>query len=752
MKNPYKGKSLYIRLTLLTLAIIIVGLFSTLLVRNLVIRGYQVESNQKIELYSEFIESRLTAYDRVDSLIEKAVDNEIVVIANLLLKEKDQFSDSYFENKLDEYGITSLAWVNDLGQTIAASDPIFYDYQIDENHILWDFFSSDETILIEPIRESFISEGKPYKIANFKDENGYMLQVAIEVADYNSIFDELTIQAILTDIYNSSSILYAKFIDTDYKIIAHSSQSLVNLIETEEHLIQAIDQEMTITHTHEHTLEGINAYSIAQPIYVDGVFIGLLDIGFNPDYVLPIITTVNTIVLITMGVLTLIILLVSLYGGKARSIMFEAAFLDQATGLYSKHALDYTLTQTALKQNVNNMSYILMNIDNYRALAGIHGVDRMTEVIKEVGDRLSSVYDKRYIFKVSVDEFLILCQSNNHDYILKRLSETKTLLQTDILIQEYVFNLQFTVAIIDDYKNMDYVEIYKSLSRVMREAKLTNKGGFLFYDEALIKRIDRNQTIENELKKALSQEQTTTLYPVFQPQINTTTNEVYGVEILSRLNISTYGFIPPPEFIQIAENSGIIQKLGQYVLKQAALFYHELVKAGLNPIPVSINVSTVEIKQKNFANNFLEALKNFNMPVEYVHIEITETVLASNFNHLEEQLNTLRKEGVKISIDDFGMGYSSLSYLKVAPIDFIKIDKVFIDDLNTEQEIYSLSEAVIQIAHQLGASVIAEGVETELQVNKLNLMACDFIQGYYYSKPVKLETCIEYIKSFNINK
>ena len=132
MKNPYKGKSLYIRLTLLTLAIIIVGLFSTLLVRNLVIRGYQVESNQKIELYSEFIESRLTAYDRVDSLIEKAVDNEIVVIANLLLKEKDQFSDSYFENKLDEYGITTLAWVNDLGQTIAASDPIFYDYQIDE--------------------------------------------------------------------------------------------------------------------------------------------------------------------------------------------------------------------------------------------------------------------------------------------------------------------------------------------------------------------------------------------------------------------------------------------------------------------------------------------------------------------------------------------------------------------------------------------------------------------------------------------
>lgn len=98
------------------------------------------------------------------------------------------------------------------------------------------------------------------------------------------------------------------------------------------------------------------------------------------------------------------------------------------------------------------------------------------------------------------------------------------------------------------------------------------------------------------------------------------------------------------------------------------------------------------------------------------------------------------------------MGYSSLSYLKVAPIDFIKIDKVFIDDLNTEQEIYSLSEAVIQIAHQLGASVTAEGVETKLQVNKLNLMACDFIQGYYYSKPVKLETCIEYIESFNINK
>ena len=752
MKNPYTGSALYLRLFILTLVILISGFFSTVLVRNIVIQGYLYESRQKVEMYSEFIESRLIAYDRVDSFIENLLNQEIRMLATLLLNEKANFSDAYFAQKLVEYNVSTIAWVNDSGQTIAASDPIFYQYQIDQNHVLWDFFISEETILIEPIRESFIYVGRPFKIANFKDEFGYMLQIAIEVEDYNAIVDDLTIQAIIQDIYSNSNILYAKMISPSYQIIAHSENSFIGQQELEEHLKEAIDLQTTITHSHSHTIEEVDAYSIAIPIFVNDTFNGLLDIGFDPDYVLPVVNTVNTIVLISMTVLTIIIYIVSILGGKARSMMYEAAFVDSQTGLYTKQALDYMISKSSSNQSFREMSFVLMNVENYLDLVAIHGIERLNKVIQTFGERLVASYNKQFIFKVSSNEFLVLCQSKDKTTILNKLKESRTLLTSDIVIQDLIFNIEYTIAILDDFQEMSYSEIDRNLTRVMREAKITNKGGYLFYDQDLMQRIDRKQTIENELKKALLLDTPSTLYPVFQPQVNPQTNEIIGFEALSRLQLDAYGFIPPPEFIQIAEQGGLIQELGRVILKQSAFLYHQMVQAGMKPLPISINVSTLELMQKDFSKRFLDSIKKESVPAEFIRIEITETTLATNFEVLESQLMVLRNAGVKISVDDFGTGYSSLSYLQVAPVDFIKIDKTFIDELRNDDGRYQLSEAVISIAHQLHTKVIAEGVETIKQVNRLKSMDCDYIQGYYYSKPLKMESCLDYMKSMNLCK
>ncbi len=746
MKNPYRGKSLYVRLSILVSIIIGLGLTSAFVIANIIKRGYEQESQQKIELYSEFIESRLTAYDRANTFIEGLVENELLVMANLLLSEKTLFSDAYFQDKVLEYKVTTIAWVDDQGQTLAASDPIFYDYQIDENHILWAFFSGPETVMIEPIRESFIFDGTPYKYGNFKDDQGYMLQIGIEVADYNNIFSELTLQSIITDVYNSSGVLYAKFVDNNYIITAHSNASLVGVLEVEEHLIEAINNRSSIVHRHEHTLEDIDAFSITNPIYVNDTFIGMLDIGFDPNFVLPIIRTINVITFIIVTLLTIIIVLVSLYGAKARAIMFEAAFLDTMTKLYSKQALDYTLNQTPAQQNMKNYSYILMNLDNYRTMIGIHGMNTVQEVIMTLAERITGLYQAKNIFRVSPEEVLILCMSQDHEYILKRLSETKAILAEDIVVNDLVLNVSITTAIIDQCKNMTYEEIIKNLDMVMREAKRTNKGGHLFYDEQLIARIHRQTIIEKNLKEILKTDGDPRLYAVFQPQIDTNNGSIGAFEVLSRLNIETYGFISPPEFIRIAEDQGLIQSLGIYVLKQVAKFYHQTMEAGLKPIPVSINVSMIEIMQKDFVSQFKERVDALGIPHEFIQVEVTETVLASNFTQLKDQFEILRMNGIKISIDDFGTGYSSLAYLKVAPIDFIKLDKTFIDELNQPEASYSLAEAVISITHKLGAKVVAEGVETERQVNRLSLMSCDYIQGYFYAKPLKMDDAINYIK------
>ena len=746
MKNPYRGKALYYRLFFMITILIGIGIFSALFVSSIVKKGYELESEQKINLYSDFIESRLSAYDKVDTIIENALNNELILMANYLFTEKAQFSDVYFEEIVEEFGVTTIAWVNNLGVTIAASDPIFFNYQIDENHVLWDFFSGPETVFIEGIRESFIFNNTPYKYANFKDEQGYMLQIGVEVADYNTIFAELTLQSIIMDIFESSSILYAKFIDSNSIIIAHSKTELIGVTEIEEHLILANTNQQHISHTHVHELEGLYTYSIATPIYVEDTYIGMLDIGFDPNYVVPIIRNINLVTLSIATILTIILLLISLYGAKARSLMFEVAFMDSLTGLYTKQALDYTLSETPVKQNLKNMGYFLLNIDNYRSMISIHGDSVINHIIKVLSERLISIYDSKYIFKVSAEEFLILCQSQNHDFIEKRLRETKSFLASDIRLNDLIFNVQLTVAIIEQSNDMTYPEIYKNLNIVMREAKLNSKGGHLFYDDHLIQKIKRRHFIEDNLKAILSTDGHEALFAVYQPQVSTTDGSIGCFEVLSRLDLSHYGFIPPMEFIRIAEGAGLIQSLGQYVLKQVAKFHHTMVKMGVKPIPVSINVSMIEIMQKDFSTEFVEQVDKLGIPHDCIQVEITETVLATNFIHLKDQLVFLRSQGIKISIDDFGTGYSSLSYLKIAPIDFIKLDKVFIDELNSNGEAYTLTEAVINIAHKLNAKVVAEEVETQMQINKLNMMACDYIQGYYFSKPLKLLDAIEYIK------
>lgn len=746
MKNPYKGKALYYRLLILFLVIVALGFLGALITSRVVHRNYELESEQKIDLYSDFIESRLTAYDRVDTFIEKSVENEIRIMASYLLTRKNQFSDVYFESKVIEFKVTTIAWVNDLGQTIAASQPIFYDYQIDENHILWDFFSGTETVLIEPIRESFIFKNQPYKYGNFKDENGYMLQIGIEVADYNTIFTELTVQSMLNDIYHNSNILYAKFIDINHKITAHTISELVGVYETEEDLIEAIDTQTHQSHTHFHELEDMDAYSIITPIYVQDRYIGVIEIGFDPNFVLPTLRTINVITFSFVLFLTVIIFGVTIYGGRAKALIFESAFLDQNTQLYTKQALDYTLNETAMKQQMKQMSYILFNVDNYRALIGIHGNETIQSVIKVIAERLKAAYNERYIFRVSAEEFFILCQSQNHDYILKRLQDTKALLGSDIELNGYTFNIQFTVAIIDQSLNMSYKEIYSNLNVVMREAKLIAKGKYLFYDDKLIYQLKRQKAIEDTLKMVLSTDGHDAFFPVFQPQIYTLSGEVGGFEVLSRLTVEPYGFIPPPEFIRVAEDNGLIQSLGIYILKQVGKFYHAMIEEGIKPVPVSINVSMIEIMNKEFTREFLELVDRLEIPHEFVHVEVTETVLAANFESLKESLVTLRSNNIKISIDDFGTGYSSLAYLKVAPIDFIKLDKTFIDELNNERTDYTITEAIVNISHQLSAKVIAEGVETERQIIRLNMMACDYIQGYYYSKPLKMKDALAYLK------
>ncbi|WP_339063791.1 EAL domain-containing protein [Tepidibacillus marianensis] len=214
------------------------------------------------------------------------------------------------------------------------------------------------------------------------------------------------------------------------------------------------------------------------------------------------------------------------------------------------------------------------------------------------------------------------------------------------------------------------------------------------------------------------------------------TGEITGVEALLRWFNSDLGFVSPAEFIPLAEETGFIVPIGKWVLKTACAQNMEWREKGFPVIRVAVNISVRQLQQQNLVDVVSQVLDETGLPAECLELEITESIALENLDYNINILNQLREMGIRISLDDFGTGYSSLSYLKQLPIDHLKIDRTFVQNLATEQKNKAIANAIIYLAHDLHLHVIAEGVETEEQLNFLRMHSCDYYQGYLFCRPI----------------
>jgi EAL domain-containing protein (putative c-di-GMP-specific phosphodiesterase class I) len=248
--------------------------------------------------------------------------------------------------------------------------------------------------------------------------------------------------------------------------------------------------------------------------------------------------------------------------------------------------------------------------------------------------------------------------------------------------------------------------------------------------------------LENSLRKAIEQNQ---LQLHYQPQVEIASGDIVGVEALTRWKHPEYGFVAPVEFIPLAEETGLIVPLGKWILHQACLQNKAWQNAGLIKVPVAVNISVRQLQDDDFVSAVGSILQETGLDPSYLELEITESIMY-NIERSTVILNELKKLGVKISIDDFGTGYSSLSYLKHLPIDKIKIDKSFVDDIINHSNQGAIVKTIIDMGHNLNFTVIAEGIETDVQVNFLKKHSCKIGQGYFYSRPLPAEEIIEFLK------
>jgi EAL domain-containing protein (putative c-di-GMP-specific phosphodiesterase class I) len=283
----------------------------------------------------------------------------------------------------------------------------------------------------------------------------------------------------------------------------------------------------------------------------------------------------------------------------------------------------------------------------------------------------------------------------------------------------------------DDASNSE--ELLRNADIAMYQAKDNGRNTTCFFTKEMNAKLQKNKEVLTDLTESLNQNHFELYY---QPLLTIDNKVLVGAEALIRWHHPVKGFISPDKFITIAEQSGLINQLGDWVLAQACREVKNFIKAGITDFKVAINISPVQFRRKDFLEHTLTILKKQQVSPHFIELEITEGAVMDNVVQAIKTMESLHDAGFQLAMDDFGTGYSSLSYLKRFPIQKVKIDRSFISDLENDEDSKSITRAIIQMSHSLGLKVLAEGVETRDQLQYLQDESCDYVQGYYTGRPM----------------
>ena len=382
----------------------------------------------------------------------------------------------------------------------------------------------------------------------------------------------------------------------------------------------------------------------------------------------------------------------------------------------------------------------LINLDNISSINRTLGASIGDEVLIKASKVISEFLESFGIepYKYLGNKFIVISPSKE----LFTPEDIMNLFSEPFEFKENKLSIVLSIGICDiDKSYEDIQEILKDANIALNFAKNESIHKIKHFDIGMRAQINEVFEIENELKKALSLNQ---FYLNYQPKVHCKTKEVLGFEALVRWKHPIKGIIPPNKFIEIAESSGFIIPLGKWIIKESILFIENLNKERDTKFHIAINISIIQLIQEDFNDFVEEFIAKNNVDTKFIHFEITESVLIQSYTVITDKLNRLRALGIKIDLDDFGTGYSSLNHLSNLPIDSLKIDKSFVDNVFDKS---SFMLEIINIGKRIGLTVVAEGVETEKHLNIMDEYNCDIIQGYIFSKPLMKEDLLVFLEN-----
>ena len=432
---------------------------------------------------------------------------------------------------------------------------------------------------------------------------------------------------------------------------------------------------------------------------------------------------------------------------RAEERMRHIAQSDSLTGLPNRLALQIRLAQTLPDARRHNWQVAIMfiDLDRFKNINDTLGHPVGDELLREVASRLNLVIrETDFVARLGGDEFVIVLPGiNNPADAAIVANKIIGALSYPIVADgnELHTSPSIGISIFPDDGN-DGDTILKNADTAMYHAKSAGRNNYQFYAGEMNKTATERLDIERKLRHAISRNELALCY---QPQFSADGSHPTGVEALIRWHHPTDGIISPVRFIPIAEETGLIVEIGEWVLRTACHEMKNWIDAGLQPIRVAVNISARQLRRRDFCEVVAGILAESGLPAELLELEITESAVMENPEEAISILQSIGRMGVTLAIDDFGTGYSSLAYLKLFPIDHLKIDRSFVADIEFDLNDRAIAFGTIALAHSLGLNVIAEGVETDDQLELLRSNGCDEIQGYLFSKPLNSSAAFAFL-------
>ncbi|MBM4865465.1 EAL domain-containing protein [Vibrio parahaemolyticus] len=391
----------------------------------------------------------------------------------------------------------------------------------------------------------------------------------------------------------------------------------------------------------------------------------------------------------------------------------------------------------------NPFTLMFIDIDNFKSVNDTHGHEFGDEVLKQISTRLNHFSGEgRLIVREASDEFIFIVNRTDEETIKDLASELIQTLSKPYNVNDNQFLLSCSIGIAFYPMHGDNLDaLLLSADIAMYQAKKQRNAYSLFNQEMQASHLHKMK-VEQRLRLAIEKQ---TLFMAYQPQLNIN-GEIYGVEALVRWEDEELGKVPPNEFVPVAESSGLMVRLGELIIEKSLEDMGLLTTHLANPIQMSINISVKQFLHAKFIERLMAAMDKYHLDCNRITLEITENLFIEDLEKFSPTCERLHALGFKISLDDFGTGYSSLSMLRTLPIDEVKIDKSFVDNIEHDKKALNMVKNIIAIGKNFEMKVLAEGVETQRQRDQLEACGCDLIQGYFYSKPLSFDQLVSFVK------